>query len=451
MDMRTSRWLLVLTLLAAACSGADSVDTAEVAAEASSDPVTTAEEPTEETTAEEEDEEDGEEMEEDEDEGSRGADGGTQIVEAGEEPLPADNNNTDNCHDFRDESRTVPRPGQGQALFLSGAATSLAGFEIDDMAILTISADGESRTYNIQGYQDDCRDSSVPTVVTGVNGRVPDAINLSTLAPAGSGDLTVRVEVKNGNGRGAASDMYLLVAPASAGTPTSTEPPAEPTEADPAPPVEEVEKLSYSEDFTDGVVGSEWAYSEGDVAQPVVATAPSGEMFLGGNSDGTEQLGSQTATLSLTAPSAGQIDVTFDFYRILSWDGNGPTGNGEDNFQVVLVQDGTEVVLVAETSFGHDAPGARGQAYPQPLGNTNPAESGQDQDDTLGYVGTTGFAPTDDTGDGIYNFNSEQEDHSVLSNIAIDAGDFEIRFIGVTNQARADESWGLDNVTVTQQ
>ena len=128
----------------------------------------------------------------------------------------------------------------------------------------------------------------------------------------------------------------------------------------------------------------------------------------------------------------------------------GPLGD-VDVEEGVAVQDGTEVVLVAETSFGHDAPGARGQAYPQPLGNTNPAESGQDQDDTLGYVGTTGFAPTDDTGDGIYNFNSEQEDHSVLSNIAIDAGDFEIRFIGVTNQARADESWGLDNVTVTQQ
>ena len=449
--MRTSRWLLVLALLAAACSGTDTADTAEVTGEASGDPTSTAGEPTEGAAAEEA-EEDDEGEEEEEDEGSRDAAAGTQIIEAGQEPLPADNNNTDNCHDFRDESRTVPRPAEGQAVYLSGSATQLSGFEVDDLAILTISADGENRRYNIKGYQDDCRDTSAPTVVSGVNGRVQDAVNLSALAPAGSGDLTVRVEVKNGNGRGAASDMYLIVGPGGAGT-SSTEPPAEPTEDDLAPPVEAeaVEKLRYSEDFTGGVVGSEWTYSDGEVTEPVVATAPNGELFLGGNAEGTEQLGSQTATLTLTAPSAGQIDVTFDFYRILSWDGNGPTGNGEDNFQVVLVQNGTEVVLVAETSFGHDAPGARGQAYPQPLGNTNPAETGQDADDTLGYVGTTGFAPTDDTGDGIYTFDSQQDDHSVLSDIAVEAGTFEIRFTGVTNQARADESWGLDNVTVTQQ
>ena len=108
--------------------------------------------------------------------------------------------------------------------------------------------------------------------------------------------------------------------------------------------------------------------------------------------------------------------LEFDFYAIDSWDGN-YTGNGPDTFEVLRDNE----MLFSETFANTHT----GQSFRQPdIGPEN-----------------LGFSPA--WKDSVYR------DISVTFEIPDDAETFSLRFRGVGLQSMIDESWGIDNVTVS--
>ena len=166
---------------------------------------------------------------------------------------------------------------------------------------------------------------------------------------------------------------------------------------------------TYSEDF-EGTVGPEWSTTATD-------TTPSGRRFLG-------QFGNTTATLTRAAlPLHTDITVTFDLYIIQSWDGN-PAGVGPDEWDLTV--SGGPTLLHTTFSKGQR------QAFPDTFpGGDNPAFTGAAELNSLGY---TFF------GDAVYSL-SFTFPHTA-SSLALD-------FSASGLQSLSDESWGLDNVSLT--
>ena len=161
--------------------------------------------------------------------------------------------------------------------------------------------------------------------------------------------------------------------------------------------------ISYFSDFESGI-GSEWS--------------PSGLPNEGGGvfTNFLGRLGNSSATLSLSGMGAGthNVNLTFDFYAIDSWDGENFTW-GWDYFNISGDYNNSWTV----DSFGF------GNAFSFPF--------------TVSQTGSFGFNPT--WNDDIYR------------NISIDfqvTGDaLTLNFFGSGLQVIGDESWGLDNVSVT--
>ncbi len=156
---------------------------------------------------------------------------------------------------------------------------------------------------------------------------------------------------------------------------------------------------------------------------------PSGRNFLG-------EFGDQTVSLTLPSQPAGtSITVAFDLYIIRTWDGNNTTF-GPDSWQLA-VQGGP--TLTRTTFSNHTDPqfgNLFDQSYPAQFTNPvthNPAKSGADERDTLGYG--TGFQ-----GDSVYHL-SYTFDHP--------GGPLTLNFTGDTDSPVGNESWGLDNVIVS--
>ena len=207
----------------------------------------------------------------------------------------------------------------------------------------------------------------------------------------------------------------------------------------------------YSNDFQ-SAFGSEWSSNFGGGLGLDNVPADLNRRFLGRN-DGAPTLGfsNDSVKLSLTGLGAhNKVTVSFDVYVINSWDGNGPQGNfccGPDVFGVSLVNVTPGSASGLLTTFSNldandrsDIP-AEGvlQSYPNPFPNlpgsapfTGAAEVG-----TLGYD-FFGVGAGDD--DSVYHI-SLTFDHSVSS--------LDLSFFGLGLQDLDDESWGLDNVTVS--
>jgi hypothetical protein len=175
----------------------------------------------------------------------------------------------------------------------------------------------------------------------------------------------------------------------------------------------------YANDFSTSA-GAEWS-------DPTIATS-NGERFLGASAYG---FGNGTNTLTLTGLAAhSSVTLSFDFYAIESWDGNGPQGGGVDNFRVD--QNGQNVLLTNFANFEYGNTQAYSAATPNGLGYTNPPRSGAFENGHLGY-GLGGF------GDSTYRLS--------LS-FASTASTLAIAFTSLQNQPAGDEGWGLDNVKV---
>jgi hypothetical protein len=123
--------------------------------------------------------------------------------------------------------------------------------------------------------------------------------------------------------------------------------------------------------------------------------------------------------------------VSFDLYIIRTWDGNGTMGGETWDLTV----GGGPTLL--HTGFSNmEEHGNPWQAYPDTYpGGNNPARTGAAEIRTLGFL-ALGYGIEDTVYNISYTFN-----HSSSS--------LEINFTGAGLQSVDDESWGLDNVSVT--
>lgn len=208
---------------------------------------------------------------------------------------------------------------------------------------------------------------------------------------------------------------------------------------------------AYSTDFQSGV-GAEWSISTfGGGLGLDVAPADANRKFLGRNDGVNLGFSNDVVTLNLAGLAAhDKVTISFDVYVINSWDGNGPLGNfdfGPDMFGVSLadVTPGSATGLL--TTFSNiDASerpevGATGalQSYPQPFPALpgSPAFSGALEKGTLGYDFFGGGVGDDDS---VYRITLTF-DHT--------ASNLSLSFFGLGLQDLSDESWGLDNVSVS--
>ena len=188
----------------------------------------------------------------------------------------------------------------------------------------------------------------------------------------------------------------------------------------------------YRQDF-ERSAGPEWNRRQ-------TSTTPSGRGFLG-------EFGNETVTLNLQdLPDHQWVHVTFDLYIIRSWDGNqssysaelmklraaaGESAVGPDEWMFEL--DGTSLL---HTTFSNWDGAGGTQAYPDsyPEGK-NPPRSGAAETGTLGYS----FGPIEGQ-DSVYR---------LTFSVPHSGGDLRLDFSAMGLQPLEDESWGLDNVTVT--
>ena len=143
--------------------------------------------------------------------------------------------------------------------------------------------------------------------------------------------------------------------------------------------------------------------------------------------------------LSLSVP-AGKTSVTvsFDLYIIGTWDGAGQQGFGGDWWQLEVSRNGGARANVFHTSFSNQA--TKPQHFPKQIdAGTSPNGRGAYLINALGYAKATGKF---DNGDAIYRLSY------TISNPG--AGPLVLYFHTTTPmQDINDESWGLDNVSVT--
>ena len=179
--------------------------------------------------------------------------------------------------------------------------------------------------------------------------------------------------------------------------------------------------IIYNNDF-EGVVGSEWSHSSTDI------TPVGDRRFLG-------QFGNDTVSLSLLdLPAHDSVHVTFELFVILSWDGN-HIDFGPDIWDLTV---GNGPTLLHTTFSNIDVtPGPFPQAYPDGFpGSDNPPHTGASEIDTLGYT----FGGTHH-GDSVYelSFSFPHAESSITLDFSAS---------GLAG-GLSDESWGLDNVTVS--
>ncbi len=185
-------------------------------------------------------------------------------------------------------------------------------------------------------------------------------------------------------------------------------------------------------DFENGA-GEGWS-------SPTLETAPNGEVFLG-------PFNNDDLTLTLeNLPPHSAVTIAFDLYIIRSWDGNQeiwPVTSqamqlpwavdevvGPDIWEFRM----GEAVLLHTTFSNWTSLGFR-QAYPDEYPDGDfPAQTGAVAVNTLGY--TFGGIPMDAT-------------YHLTFTVPHTGSTFESGFSAAGLQIGEDESWGLDNVTVT--
>jgi PEP-CTERM motif-containing protein len=172
----------------------------------------------------------------------------------------------------------------------------------------------------------------------------------------------------------------------------------------------------YFNDFQSGV-GSGWSNT-------TTSTTPAGcttcTTYLG-------QFGNQSVTLTLNGlPTNVTLTISFDEFIIRSWDGNGEMGFGPDT-ATFSIGGATQL----STTFANGLVGNT-QNYPTA---GSPAQTGAAQVNTLGYL----FLGT--PRDSVYALSFSWFNTSSTQTFT---------WGGSGLQELADESWGIDNVSVAQ-
>ena len=174
----------------------------------------------------------------------------------------------------------------------------------------------------------------------------------------------------------------------------------------------------YFNDFETSI-GAEWSSTGGTLKRVI---SPNNREFLG--RDITYGLSNETVSLNLTGlPSHMQVTVSFDLYTIQSWDGLGSNG-----LEIWTLK--ADAATLLNTTFSNLT--GKNQSYPgwYPGGN-NPPQTGATEINALGYT----FY-----GDAVY--------HLTYTFLHL-KNSLNVNFIATALQAITDESWGIDNVSVS--
>lgn len=191
---------------------------------------------------------------------------------------------------------------------------------------------------------------------------------------------------------------------------------------------ESADTVIYANDFATSA-GSEWSLTNRD-------TTPSGRTFLGRFVNDTQlslSLGQGSPIYSGGLPAHDSLTISFNLFMIKSWDGN----SGPPDLWTLDVEGGPTLLHTTFSNPLHsvDTP----QSYPDAYGvGVHPAQTGAAEIDTLGYSANFG--------DSVY---------ALSFTFAHSADSVKFWFVaeGFTGTPLPpgldDESWGLDNVTVT--
>ncbi|XZF62279.1 MAG: Calx-beta domain-containing protein [Gloeotrichia echinulata DVL01] len=166
----------------------------------------------------------------------------------------------------------------------------------------------------------------------------------------------------------------------------------------------------------DTSAGTEWS-------NRTIGTTPiGGRKFLGQFGNGTVSL-----TLNDNRLTNNLVSLEFDLFVINSWDGN-VSGVGPDLFNLSIA--GGQTLL--NTTFSNTEEVGYRQSYPGEFGTgNNPGGTGATEIDTLGY-----------------SFYGNSVYHLAYT-FPYSTNSLSINFTGSNLQGISDESWGLDNVSVS--
>jgi hypothetical protein len=163
---------------------------------------------------------------------------------------------------------------------------------------------------------------------------------------------------------------------------------------------------------------------------------PNGQGFLGwaGSTQPLNGVSHEGLMLTTAVPRPGLIKIDFDLYLINSWDGNSSI-YGPDIFQ--MATEGNAPIIRA--TFANVA--GLTQTYPGNLNNgaatiNNPSKTGASEINALGYL------PFTISGDAVYHFAFVVPVTDGILNFSVQ--DFS------NGAGLPDESWGLDNINVTE-
>jgi hypothetical protein len=165
------------------------------------------------------------------------------------------------------------------------------------------------------------------------------------------------------------------------------------------------------------------------------STTPTGRTFLG-------QFGNQTVNLTLNGlPAHNLLSIEFDLFVLKTWDGSDTGGWGQDHFAV-----SAGVTTLLDATFANRTENNDG--------HNNATQSFCGQDQPLGeYSGFSGALESGTLGYSMWRaeFNRYEDMSAVYRlsyTISDSAASKTFSFKGYGLQGIADESWGLDNVTV---
>ncbi len=171
----------------------------------------------------------------------------------------------------------------------------------------------------------------------------------------------------------------------------------------------------YVEDF-EGVVGAEWSRRKTDT------TPVDQRRFLG-------QFGNETVTLAFNAlPPHREVTIAFDLFMINTWDGSSPTGTLDTPADLWEFWVGGDRLML-RASFRNHA--SEVQSFPDeyPGNRCHPPRTGAVENDTLGF-----------DLDAVYR---------LAFTVTHTSDSLALTFLGKGLEDLWNESWGLDNVTVT--
>lgn len=189
----------------------------------------------------------------------------------------------------------------------------------------------------------------------------------------------------------------------------------------------------YQNDFESGAT-SGWSIGRSSMT-------PSERGFLG-------EFGNEEPTLNLHGlGSHTQVTLTFDLYLIRSWDGNySYPGVGPDVWAAGYNNSETSKNTLINTTFANQPQGSmwdRPQAYPSATGEAFPGSVGLT--DHAMYTGAMEINSLGYTFSGFF----ESSVYHMEFSFAHSDPSLSLWFHAMGLQDMNDESWGLDNVTVT--